>query len=99
MRQVVMRRIALLCGAAVIGCAPACSKSQAEARVSADAPTVAVARVSRGDVSEVLTVAAEFRPYQEIDVHAKVAGYVKAINVDVGDRVRPGQLLAVLEVP
>jgi RND family efflux transporter MFP subunit len=47
----------------------------------------------------VLTVSAEFRPYQEIDVHAKVAGYVKAIAVDVGDRVKPGQLLAVLEIP
>ena len=30
---------------------------------------------------------------------AKVAGYVKRINVDIGDRVRQGQLLAVLEVP
>jgi RND family efflux transporter MFP subunit len=62
-------------------------------------PTVAVAKVTRGDVAQVLTIAAEFHPFQEIDVHAKVAGYVKAINVDVGDRVKPGQLLAVLEVP
>ena len=30
---------------------------------------------------------------------AKVAGYVKNINVDVGDRVKQGQLLAVLEIP
>jgi len=30
---------------------------------------------------------------------AKVAGYVKQINVDVGDRVKRGQLLAVLEIP
>jgi RND family efflux transporter MFP subunit len=32
-------------------------------------------------------------------VHAKVAGYVKTINVDIGDRVSAGQLLAVLEIP
>jgi len=62
-------------------------------------PTVAVAKVARGDVSRVLTVAAEFRPYQEIDVHSKVAGFVKSIDVDVGDRVKAGQLIAVLEVP
>ena len=49
--------------------------------------------------SQTLTLAAEFRPFQEIDVHAKVAGYVKSINVDVGDRVSAGQLLAVLEIP
>ena len=30
---------------------------------------------------------------------AKVAGYVKTIRVNIGDRVRKGQLLAVLEVP
>ncbi len=58
-----------------------------------------VAKVARGDLSQALTLAAEFRPFQEIDVHAKVAGYVKSINVDVGDRVRAGQLLAVLEIP
>ena len=94
-----MRRVVVFCGVGVIGCATACSRPQAETRVAADAPTVAVAKVVRRDVSQVLTVAAEFRPYQEIDVHAKVAGYVKAINVDVGDRVKPGQLLAILEVP
>jgi RND family efflux transporter MFP subunit len=77
----------------------ACSRPQAEARSAPDVQTVAVARVTRGDVSQVVTVAAEFRPYQEIDVHAKVAGYVKTIAVDVGDRVKPGQLLAVLEIP
>jgi RND family efflux transporter MFP subunit len=42
---------------------------------------------------------AEFRPYQEIEVMAKVAGYVKVIYVDIGDKVKKGQLLAVLEVP
>jgi RND family efflux transporter MFP subunit len=42
---------------------------------------------------------AEFKPFQEIDVMAKVAGYIKQINVDVGDRVREGQLLATLEIP
>jgi len=65
---------------------------------SADVPTVAAARVVPGDVAQVLTVTAEFRPFQEIELHAKVAGYVKTIGVDVGDRVHTGQLLATLEV-
>lgn len=94
-----MRGFVVICGVGVLTAAAACSRPEAEVRVPADAPTVAVAKVTRGDLSQVLTVAAEFRPYQEIDVHAKVAGYVKEIPVDVGDRVRPGQLLAVLEVP
>jgi RND family efflux transporter MFP subunit len=76
-----------------------CSNSPAVAAVAPDAPTVAVAKIARGDVVQSLTVAAEFRPFQEIDVHAKVAGFVKSIKVDVGDRVAAGQLLAVLEDP
>jgi RND family efflux transporter MFP subunit len=46
-----------------------------------------------------LVLAGEFRPYQEVDVHAKIAGYVKAIFVDYGDRVKAGQMLAILEIP
>lgn len=46
-----------------------------------------------------VALTAEFRPYQEVDVMAKVAGYVQSINVDVGDRVKQGELLATLEVP
>src|SRR5262249_3361562 len=38
-------------------------------------------------------------PYQEIDLHAKVAGFVKSINVDIGDRVNEGDVLATLEIP
>jgi RND family efflux transporter MFP subunit len=79
----------------------ACSDSRASAEraETSSAATVAVARVARGDIAQSLTIAAEFRPFQEIEVHAKVAGYLKSISVDVGDRVNAGQLLAVLEIP
>src|ERR1700732_1051393 len=46
-----------------------------------------------------LTIAGEFKPFQVVDVHAKVAGYIRSINVDVGDHVKAGQTIAVLEVP
>jgi RND family efflux transporter MFP subunit len=50
-------------------------------------------------MSRSIVLTAEFRPYQEIDVMAKIAGYVKKINVDVGDRVQESQVLATIEVP
>jgi multidrug efflux pump subunit AcrA (membrane-fusion protein) len=81
------------------GATAACSGSKAAARTAVDLPTVAVVRAERTDLMQMVTLAAEFRPFQEIDVHAKVAGYLKAIYVDVGDLVKAGQLLAVLEVP
>lgn len=63
------------------------------------APRAAVALVKRGPVTNTLAVAGEFIPYQEVEIHAKVAGYIKRINVDIGDRVKTGQILAVLEIP
>jgi len=61
--------------------------------------TVPVAIAGESPISSQLLISAEFRPFQEVDVHAKVAGYVKAINVDVGDHVKDNQTLAVLEIP
>ena len=59
----------------------------------------AVVPVERGRVENSLTISGEFKPFQEVDVHAKVAGYIRTIYVDVGDHVKTGQILAVLEVP
>jgi RND family efflux transporter MFP subunit len=67
---------------------------------SANSPVAAaVSTVQRGNISHVLSLAGQFQPYQMIDVHAKVSGYVRHIYVDIGDRVHAGQTLAVLEVP
>jgi RND family efflux transporter MFP subunit len=73
----------------------ACSKTGSEKT----AVTVAVAKATVEDLSSDLSLTAELRPFQDIEVMAKVSGYVKVIHVDIGDRVKKGQLLAVLEVP
>ncbi len=73
-----------------------CKEKQAE---SAPIATASVAPVTRGDLSSTLTVAGEFQPYQEVELHAKVSGYIRKINVDIGDRVKIGQVIATLEVP
>lgn len=63
------------------------------------AQVVAVARVAREDLAESLTMAAEFRPYQQAALHAKIAGFLQTISVDVGDHVKEGQAIARLDVP
>ena len=55
--------------------------------------------VARGSIVHKLNLAGQFQPYQVIDVHAKVSGYIRHIYVDIGDKVHQGQVLAVLEVP
>jgi RND family efflux transporter MFP subunit len=67
--------------------------------VAISAPQVAVCQVTREDLAEELVCDAELRPYQEVEIHAKVAGYLENITVDIGDRVQTGQLLATIEVP
>jgi RND family efflux transporter MFP subunit len=61
--------------------------------------TVAVQLATHEPIRSSITLSGDFRPYQEVDVHAKVAGYIRHIYVDVGDKVKEGQTLAVLEVP
>ena len=62
-------------------------------------PLVAVVSVTRADLSDTLSLAAEFRPFQEVDLYARVPGYVRQMKVDVGAQVKAGQVLAVLEIP
>lgn len=66
---------------------------------AATIPSAQVAVAHRGTISQVLTLAGQFQPYQVVDVHPKVSGYMKRINVDIGDIVHTGEVLAVLEVP
>jgi RND family efflux transporter MFP subunit len=63
------------------------------------APDVAVVKVTRKDLSDTLQIASEFQPFQEVNVYAKVSGYIRKLYVDWGTHVHAGQLLAELEIP
>jgi RND family efflux transporter MFP subunit len=62
-------------------------------------PIAPVAVVSRAPLANTLNVAGEFLPLQEVELHARVAGYIRHIDVDIGDRVKAGQAVATLDVP
>jgi RND family efflux transporter MFP subunit len=55
--------------------------------------------VAKKTLSSNLEIASEFEPYQEINVYAKVSGYIKELDINWGTHVAQGQLLAVLEIP
>jgi len=78
-----------------------CSRTGDAAKVApaSETPIVAVGKVTRANLSSNLTLTAEFEPFQEVDLMAKVSGYIRQIKVDIGDRVREGQVLTVLEIP
>src|SRR6202050_3746053 len=64
-----------------------------------DTPTAPVVKVVRRDLNNELEIASEFQPLQEIEVYAKVSGYIKKLYVDWGTHVKEGQILAELEIP
>ena len=91
-------RLLVVLSPALIWPLSACSHSA----VSEGAPAVSVVPAARAidvDVRNNVTVTAEFEPYYEVDVMAKEAGYIRHLFVDIGDRVKQGQLLATLEIP
>jgi len=45
------------------------------------------------------TLPGELRPYRNIDVYAKVSGFVESVRVDRSSRVRKGELLATVTAP
>ena len=58
-----------------------------------------VVKVTRGNLTDDSRNRGEFQPYQEINVYAKVSGYIQKLYVNWGTHVIQGQLLAVLEIP
>ncbi len=79
-----------------------CRRSQAASPSSSSDAAVPIAPIvhpKRAALSNTLVVAGELIPYQNVELHAKVAGYIKHIYVDIGDRVHKGEDLADLEIP
>jgi RND family efflux transporter MFP subunit len=83
----------------MVSCGPKEPASAGDSNQDGGSKTVAVSKVVRGDISKSVELTAEFLPWQQVEVHAKVSGYVKQMNVDVGDHAKIGDVLAVLEIP
>lgn len=75
------------------------SRNQRVEASTTPAVNVGVTRIVRRNLSRQITLSSELVPFQEIDVYAKEAGYVKKLYVDYGTRVKTGQVMATLEIP
>lgn len=61
------------------------------------ADTVKAFIAGKQAVSKVLTLPAELIPFERAELFAKIPGYIKEMKVDIGDRVKKGQVLALVE--
>ncbi len=63
---------------------------------AADIPAT---RPKNGIIQRWISLPSSLAPRQQVDLRARVTGYVKNITVDKGDVVQAGQLLAQIEIP
>src|ERR1019366_1760110 len=69
---------------------------------AADAPKPVEVKTTvpaRGDISRFVTLPGSIKANQQVTLYAKVAGYLKSLTVDKGDRVTAGQALGEIELP
>jgi membrane fusion protein, multidrug efflux system len=75
------------------------AQTPAGTATQAATPALDVVRVVERAVNVTLSMPGELEPYQTVAIYPKVTGFVKAIGVDRGSRVRAGDLIARLEAP
>ena len=95
---------ALMAGAALyLGWLPRQKQNnQVEARAMQQKealPIVQVVTAKESSPTEEITLPGTVVPVATTHIYARAAGYVKALNADIGDRVHQGQLLSVIEAP
>ncbi len=87
----------LLLLAAAVGCSQ--SVPAAQTAGSTEPATVTTVRPERQSLRHGVEQPGQIEGFEQAPLYAKVSGYVRKLNVDIGDRVRAGQVLAELSVP
>jgi RND family efflux transporter MFP subunit len=62
-------------------------------------PTVALAQLTPGGTHQTLTLPGNIQPYNRAAIFARVNGYVKSWDHDIGSSVKAGQVLATIDAP
>src|SRR5262245_1070614 len=89
----------------LLALAVGCGRPSAAARPAGgappapSAPAVAVVKPERHTLGRTVEQPGTVEAFEEAPLVAKIAGYVREVNVDIGDRVRKGDVLAELWVP
>lgn len=87
--------ITIFCAFLISGC----SKEKKASTSETATDSVEVFSLSKGNVVKNLSLPAEIHPWERAELYAKVDGYVKELKVDIGDRVRRNDVLAILDAP
>ncbi|MFC5408387.1 efflux RND transporter periplasmic adaptor subunit [Larkinella bovis] len=76
------------------------SESKADKVAVAEEPEpTEVFALQKGKLSSNLRIPGELMAFRDVDLYARVTGFIKSIHADVGTEVKEGQLLALVEAP
>jgi RND family efflux transporter MFP subunit len=88
---------------AVTAVSISCSKSSSDSSESSTTelvkPSVEMITLKKDTLESRMTIPGELIANQQVDLYAKVSGFVKELKVDIGSKVKTGQVLIVLEAP
>ena len=91
-----------LAGALIwLGCAgsPGQTDASEDPQQGTEVVNVEVVSPARDDIVRTISLPTSVEADQQAKLYSKVSGYLDSISVDIGDRVRDGQLLAKIDVP
>jgi len=94
-----LRNAALAAGLIFFGACGRQGGSGSAASITVAQDTVQVFLLRTDTLKKSVELPGELQPYFQTDLYAKVQGYVREMKVDIGDRVRRGQTLAIIEAP
>src|SRR5437762_7649025 len=98
--RVVVIALVVLIGLIAVGAVPRLRQSAALQRAAAPTvPTVTVMTPSRAPAAADFTLPGNIQAVQDVPIQARADGYLKRRFVDIGDRVKQGQVLAELDTP
>ncbi|MBZ4033999.1 efflux RND transporter periplasmic adaptor subunit [Flavobacterium sp. 17A] len=97
MKSNIIKSSALLFTALVV--LSGCEKKKEETAKPEIEPKVETFLLSKEKLTTELRLPAELTGFQQVDLYAKVSSFVKTLKVDIGTKVKKGQLLIVLEAP
>jgi RND family efflux transporter MFP subunit len=61
--------------------------------------TVSALVLAKDSISREISFPGELTSFEKAELYAKVPGYVRQVRVDIGDAVRKGEIMAVLDAP
>jgi len=99
--RIVVSALIVLIGLVALGAVPRLRQSTALQRAAASpvTPALVVVTPSRAPATADFTLPGNIQAIQDVPIFARADGYLKRRFVDIGDRVRPGQVLAEIDTP